>query len=84
MGSWKIMEIVVAADGLHLLGGRLGDVVGLVAQIQADLALDNLTLRPLDQLHERQAGDALAAAGLAHDAHGLADGHFKGHAVHRS
>ena len=74
---------VVAAELLHLLNGGLGDVVGLaVAEIQANLALHHLALGPLEQLHDGQAGDGLAAAGLAHHAHGLADGHVEGDAVH--
>ena len=73
---------VVAPELLHDLVGGLGDIIGLVAQVQADGALHHLALGPLQQLHQGEAGDALAAAGLAHDAHGLADGHVEGDAVH--
>ena len=74
---------IVAAQTLHLFGGGLGNIVGLaIAQIQADGALDDLALRALQQLHQGQAGDGLAAAGLADNAHGLADGHLKRDAVH--
>ncbi len=50
-------------------------------QVQADLALDDLALRALQQLHQGQAGNGLTAAGLAHDADRLADGHLEGDAV---
>ena len=72
----------VAPQVLHHGVGGLGDIVGFVAQIQADLALHHLTLGPLQQLHQGQTGDGLAAAGLAHHTHGLADGHREGDAVH--
>ena len=76
---------VVAAELLHLLNRSLGDVISLaVAQIQANLALHDLALGPLKQLHDGQAGNGLAAAGLTHHAHGLADGHIKGDAVYRA
>lgn len=62
--------------------GVLGNVVGLViAKVQPDGTLDDLALGALQKLHQGQAGDGLAAAGLADDADGLADGHFKRDAV---
>ena len=74
---------IVAAQTLHLFGGGLGNVIRLaVAEVQTDGTLHDLTLRALQQLHQRQAGDGLAAAGLADDADGLADGDFKGNTVH--
>ena len=77
------MDTIVAPKVLHLLLGGLCHVIGFaVAQVQADFALDNLSLRTLKQLHQAQAGDGLAAAGLAHHAHGLADGNVKGYAVY--
>ena len=72
----------VAAQMLHHTVRRLRDVVGLVAQIQADLTLHDLTLRTLQKLHDGQAGHGLAAAGLAHDAHRLTHGDVEGNAVH--
>ena len=72
----------VAADVLHLFVGHFGDVIGFVAHVQADGAFHHLALGPLQKLHQRQAGDRLAAAGLAHDAHRLADGHIEGDAIH--
>ena len=73
---------IVAAQTLHLVRRSLGNVVGLViAEVQPDGTLDDLALGALQKLHQGQAGDRLAAAGLADDADGLADGHFKRDAV---
>ena len=73
---------IVAAQALHLIGGGLGDVVSLAAaQVQADLAIHDLALGALQQLHQGQAGNGLTAAGLTHDADRLADGHLEGDAV---
>ena len=72
----------VAPQVLHHGVGGLGNVVGFIAQIQADLALHHLTLRPLQQLHQGQTGDGLAAAGLTHHAHSLSDRHGEADAVH--
>ena len=73
---------IVAAQALHLVRRGLGNVVGLViAEVQPDGTLDDLALGALQKLHQGQAGDGLAAAGLADDADGLADGHFKRDAV---
>ena len=72
----------VAPQVLHDLIRRFRHVVGLIAQVQAYLALHHLALRPLQQLHQRQAGNGLTAAGLAHHAHGLADGDGEADAVH--
>ena len=74
---------IVAPQILHPLRGGLGDVVALaVAEVQANFAVHDLALRPLQQLHDGEAGNGLTAAGLAHHAHGLADGHVEGDAVH--
>ena len=73
---------IVAAQALHLVGRGLGNVVGLViAEVQTNLAFDDLPLGALQQLHQGKARDRLAAAGLTDDADGLADGHFKRNAV---
>ena len=71
----------VAAQVLHVVAVDLGDVVGLVAEVQADLAGDDLALRTLQKLHERERRDRLAAAGLAHDAHDLPLRDLEAHAV---
>ena len=73
----------VAPQVLHDLVRRFCHIIDLIAQVQAYLALHHLTLWPLEQLHQGQAGNGLAAAGLAHHAHGLADGHGEADAVHR-
>ena len=65
---------------LHDAVRRLRDVVGLAAEVQANFALHDLTLRALQKLHERQTRDRFAAAGLA-DSH--ADGHGERDAVDR-
>ena len=72
----------VAAQMLHDTVRGLRHVVSLVAEIQADLAFHDLTLRTLQKLHDRKARHGLAAAGLAHDAHRLADGDIEGDAVY--
>ena len=73
----------VAANLHHLAGGGVDYVVGLaVAHVEPYLAAHGLALGALQQLHEREAGDALAAAGLADYADGGAAGHVEGHAVH--
>ena len=71
----------VAAQRLHHTQRGLRDVIGLVAEVQADRALHDLADRALQQLHDRKARHALAAAGFAHDADGLALRHVEGHAV---
>ena len=65
---------LVAADLLHGVHGHLRHVVGLavLAQVQADLPGDDLSLRALEQLHQRKRGDGLAAARFAHESHDLA------------
>ena len=72
---------IVTADLLHLFQGHFCNIIGLVAHVDADFALDNLALRTLQKLHQRQAGHGLAAAGLADNADGLAGGNLEGHAV---
>ena len=67
IGSWKIIEIAVAADVAHLLVGELEQV----AAVEQDLAGDGAS-RPLDEAHHRQRGDALAAARFADHAERLA------------
>ena len=73
----------VAAQVLHDNVGRLGHIVGLVAEVQADLALHDLALRALQQLHNREAGDRLAAARFAHHADRLADRNAERDTVNR-
>jgi len=74
---------IVAPEVLHLLLGRFYHIICLsMPQIQPDLALDDLALRPLDQLHQAQAGNGFAAAGFPYHAHGLADGNIEGDAVY--
>ena len=74
---------IVAPQILHPLRGGLGDIVALaVAEVQTNFAVHDLALRPLQQLHDGEAGNGLTAAGLAHHAHGLADGDVEGDAVH--
>ena len=73
----------LAANLLHGLGGHLGNVHGLVAQIETYRALDDLALRTLYQLHQRQTGNGLAATGLANHAHGLALRYLERYAVNR-
>ena len=72
---------IVATNLLHLFQGHFCNIIGLVAHVDADFALDNLALRTLQKLHQRQAGHGLAAAGLADNADGLAGGNLEGHAV---
>ena len=72
----------VAAQVLHHGVGCLRHVVGLVAEVQADLAFNDLTLRTLQKLHDRKTRHGLAAARLTHNAHRLADGDIEGDAVH--
>ena len=67
---------------LHDFLRGVDHVVGLVAEIETDLALDGLALRPLQKLHEGERRNRLAAAGLADDADGLADRDLEGDAVH--
>ena len=83
MGVHRIDALAVGdADHLEHLDGALLDVLLrlALALVQGDDLVD-LALGALQKLHQGQAGDRLAAAGLADDADGLADGHFKRDAV---
>ena len=72
----------VAAYFHHLAGRGVDDVVGLaVAHVEPYLAAHGLALGALKELHEGEAGDALAAAGLADYADGGAAGNIEADAV---
>ena len=72
----------VAAQMLHNNIRRFGNVVGLIAEIQADLAFDNLPLRALEKLHDRKARHRFPAAGFPHHADRFADGDVERNAVY--
>ena len=74
---------LVAAQMLHHIQRRLGNVINAVARVKADGALHNLPLRALNQLHQRKTGDGFAAAGFPDHADGLALWYFKADAVDR-
>ena len=74
---------LIAADLLHDVGRSLRDIIDGIAIVEANLTFNDLTGRTLDQLHQRKAGDGLAAAGLADDTDGLADRDVEGDAVDR-
>ena len=73
---------LVAANLLHFCSRGVDDVIcGAVAEVEADLAADGLTLGALKQLHQGKAGDGFAAAGLADNADGRALGNHEADAV---
>ena len=73
---------LVAADLLHLCRRGIDDIIcGAVAEVEANLAADGLTLRTLKKLHQGKAGDGFAAAGLADNADGRALGNHEADAV---
>ena len=63
----------------NLLVRHLQDVVA----VEQDFAGDDLARRTRDEAHDRKAGHALAAAGLAHDAERLARHDVKGNIIDR-
>ena len=67
IGSWKIIEIALPRTSRISSSAELEQV----AAVELDLARDDLA-GALDQAHDRERGDALAAAGLADDAERLA------------
>ncbi|MNY00831.1 hypothetical protein D3C86_1333400 [compost metagenome] len=69
----------VAADLAHLGLGEREQVLAL----EEDLAADDLALGACDEAHDREGGDALAAAGFADDAEDLARLDLEVDAVHR-
>ena len=62
---------LAAAQLVHLLVGEVEQVLAVVHDLAGDLGL------LVEQAHDGQAGDGLAAAGLAHKAHGLARTHHE-------
>ena len=83
-GSHRLLEDHgdgVSAQMLENFVRGFGHVIGFVPEVQTDCTVDYLTLRTLEQLHQREAGDGLAAAGLAHDADRFPDGNIKAHTV---
>ena len=74
---------IVAAQVLHDRAGSFGNIIGFaITQVQADLALNDLALGALQQLHQRKTGNGFAAAGFAHNAHSFAHRNFKRNTVH--
>ena len=69
----------VAADAAHLGLGQLHQVLPL----EQDLAAGDPARRGGDETHDGVGGDALAAAGLAHQAQGLAGQNGQAHVVDR-
>ncbi|MEJ7695436.1 MAG: hypothetical protein WKF78_01985 [Candidatus Limnocylindrales bacterium] len=67
VGCWKIIADPVAPDLAHVVVLELQQVLS----VEQDLARFHATGSG-DQAHDRQAGHALAAAGLADEAHDLA------------
>jgi len=71
---------VVAADPADLVVVHLQDVL----TVEHDRALHDPARWHRDEPHEREGGDGLAAAGLAHEPQRLAGRELEGHAVHRA
>ena len=72
----------IAPDGLHLLLRDLRYLIGFISKVQTDLSRDDLPLRSLHQLHQRQTGYRLTAAGLTDYTDRLSDRYTEGYAVH--
>ncbi len=66
-----------AAQRAHLAGGQADEL----APLEADAARDDPP-RGRDEAEQREAGDGLARAALAHEAEDLAAGEREVHAVH--
>ena len=64
IGSWKIMAIAVAAKVAQRAGGSVSEIDALEQHLAAGDAAGRLR----HEAHDRERGDALAAAGLADDA----------------
>ena len=67
----------VSAKILHSGNRRLCNVQSLIAEIETDLTVYNLSLRTLQKLHYRKARYAFSAAGLADDTYCLSGGNIK-------
>ena len=67
IGSWKIIAMSLPRTSRM----SSDDSFAQVPSVEPDLARDD-PAGPLDEPQDRQRGDALAAAGLADDAQGLA------------
>jgi hypothetical protein len=69
---------VIAPERAHVVFGDAEDL----AAVEPDLAADDLGRRDVEEPHDRERRDALAACGLADEAHGPAPRHGEAHAVH--
>ena len=70
-GSHRLLENhghKVAAKMLHDMLRSLRNLIDLFTRIQTNGAFHNLSLRTLQQLHERKAGYGLSATGLSYNA----------------
>ncbi len=63
IGSWKIIAISPPRISRSSSSSELQEVPA----VEQDLAAGELARRRVDQPHDRERGDALAAAGLAHE-----------------
>ncbi len=80
IGSWKIIDDLVAAQLAHLRRLQLQEIDAF----EADLAAGDAAGRLRDQAHDRERGHALAAAGLADDAERAARRQREADAVDRA
>ena len=88
IGDVEHLVLHLVEGGAVLIHLARGDHVAVgvplvVMRVEADGARNDLTLRALQELHDRHRGDRLTAARFAHHANGGVLGNVEGHAVDR-
>jgi hypothetical protein len=83
-GHWflKYHGYIVAPDFLHYFSWCLGNIINEIPSIKTYLTLYYLSLRSLNQLHQRQTGNRFSTSRFTYDTYGFTLGHIKRHTIY--